>query len=233
MTNDPTTPALVVIKGPAKDRFLALETNLVTIGRGDDADICLTGDSSISRIHLSLRLVNNRYVLTNKSDNGTQVNDKLADEHELRNGDRIRVGDVYLLEYSDGSKPVTPPRRSMFAKPAVLAACSVYLAAMIGAALYLSNMSSKEDRLDSQRVSIVLNGYAHFLTAANIAKLEQEARQSAIRGYLRAAFIAEREGNFLEARRIYLRVLDYATDGKNPVYQYALERLRSLPVEQK
>src|SRR5690242_13999148 len=123
MMNEATTPALVVIKGPAKDKVFALDTNLITIGRGEDADICLTGDSSISRIHLNLKLSNGRYVLTNKSDNGTLVNDKLANEKELENGDRIRVGDRYLLEFSDGSKPEAAPRPSMFKKPTVLVAC--------------------------------------------------------------------------------------------------------------
>src|SRR5258708_907716 len=126
MTNNLTTPALIVLKEPAKEKVFALKTNLITIGRGEVADMCLAGDTAISRIHVELRLVDGRYHLINRSENGTQVNDKLAEDQALRNGDRIRLGDVYLLEFSDGSKPVEVPRTSMFVKPWVLVGCGLY-----------------------------------------------------------------------------------------------------------
>jgi pSer/pThr/pTyr-binding forkhead associated (FHA) protein len=233
MTNESNTAALVVIKGPAKDKVFSLDTNLITVGRGEDANICLTGDTSISRIHLNLKLVNGRYVMTNRSDNGTLVNDRLANEKELQNGDRIKVGDLYLLEYSDGSKPVAAPTPSMFKKPAVLVGGGVYIVAMIVAAIFLSNAPATDNSVDSARVSGVLENYGRYMTAAKLPRTEQDARQRAMRAYLRSAFIAEREGNYPEARRIYLRVLDYTKDSRNPVYQYALERLRSVLVEQK
>jgi pSer/pThr/pTyr-binding forkhead associated (FHA) protein len=233
MTNESNTAALVVIKGPAKDKLFPLDTNLITVGRGEDADVCLTGDTSISRIHLNLKLVNGRYVLTNRSDNGTLVNDRLANEKELQNGDRIKVGDLYLLEYSDGSKPVAAPSTSMFRKPAVLAACGLYVAGMIVAAVVLSNAPESDNSVTSARVTSVLKSYSDYMTSAKVAAAEQEARRAAVLAYLRAAFISEREGNYPEARRTYLRVLDYTKDARNPVYQYALERLRSVPVEEK
>lgn len=232
MTNESNTPMLMIVKGPRKDKVFGLSTNLITLGRGEDADICLEGDNSISRIHLNLRLVNNRYVLSNRSDNGTIVNDKLADEKELANGDRIRIGD-YVLEFSDGSKPVAVPKPSLFKKPAVVIMCGIYGTAIIAGAILLSNAPSEDDGPDSGRVAAVLGNYGRYMTAAKLAQGEQEARQRAVRAYLRAAFIAEREGNYPEARRVYLKVMDYTKDGRSPIYQYALERLRSVPVEQK
>ncbi len=229
MTNQPNSPALVVLKGPAKDKVFPLGTNLITLGRDDAADIRLAGDKSISRIHLSLRLVDNRYVLSNRSDNGTLVNGKLAEEKELRNGDQIRIGDSYLLEFSDGSKPLAAPSGGLFRKPAVLAMCGVYALAIVGAAIFLSNAPEAGAGLDSARVVAVLQDYGRYMTAARLSPTEQEARQAAVRAYVRAGFIAEREGNYAEARRVYLRVMDYTRDGQNPVYQYALERLRSVP----
>src|ERR1039457_7040639 len=175
MTNGSNTPALVVLKGPAKDKVFSLDTNLITIGRGEEADICLTGDSSISRIHLNLRLVDSRYVLTNRSDNGTLVNDKLANDRELQNGDRIRVGDLYLLEFSDGSKPVVAPSPSLLKKPVVWIGGGLYVLAMIGAAVYLSNMSPEDTGVDSARVAAVLENYGHYMTSGKLLQSEQEA----------------------------------------------------------
>jgi pSer/pThr/pTyr-binding forkhead associated (FHA) protein len=234
MTSESNTPVLIVVKGPAKDKVFSLGTNLITVGRGEDADIRLPDDKSISRIHLNLRLAgNNRYVLSNRSDNGTIVNDKLVDEKELASGDRIRIGDVYVLEFSDGSKPVSVPKPSLFKKPIVLIMCGVYVAALIAGAMFLSNAPSEEDGPDSARVTEALQANNRFMKSAKLAQPEQEARQRAVHAYLRAAFIAEREGNYREARRVYLKVMDYTKDGRSPIYQFALERLRSVPVEQK
>jgi hypothetical protein len=233
MTNESNTPMLAVLKGPAKGKVFHLATNLITIGRGDEADIRLAGDNGISRLHVNLRLKNNRYVLANQSNNGTVVNGKLADEKELVNGDRIRIGEEYLLEFSDGSKPFTSIKPSLFKKPAVLALCGVYAAALVAAAVYLSNAPEPEGGLDSARVATVIQEYGQYMSAASFGKDERDARAAAVRAYLRSAFIAEREGNYPEARRVYLKVLDYAKDGRSPVYQYALERLRSVPAERK
>jgi pSer/pThr/pTyr-binding forkhead associated (FHA) protein len=233
MSNESTTPVLMVVKGPARDKVFSLNTNLITVGRGEDADIRLPGDDSISRIHLNLRLVNNRYVLSNRSDNGMIVNDRLADEKELVNGDRIRIGDFYVLKFSDGSKPVAAPKPGLFRKPAVLILCGVYAAAILAGAIFLSGTAPDEDGPDSTRVSAVLDDYKRYMSKAQVAKAEQDARLAAVRAYLRAAFIAEREGNYPEARRVYLKVMDYTTDGRSPIFQFALERLRSVPVEQK
>src|ERR1044071_1595592 len=163
MTIGSNSPALVVIKGPTKDKVFPLSTNLVTVGRGDDADIRLTGDQGLSRVHLNLRLVNNRYLLTNKSNYGTLVNDRVADEKEVANGDRIRIGELYLLEYADGSKPVTAPRTSLFRRPAVLAMIGVYGIGLVAAMVFLSNAPTEEEGLDSSRVTAVLSEYGQYM----------------------------------------------------------------------
>jgi hypothetical protein len=229
MRNNATAPALIVIKGPAKDKLFLLGTNLVTVGRGETADIQLPGDTSISRTHFEIRLANGHYVLTNRSDNGTLINDKLNEEKQLQNGDRIRLGDVYVLEFSDGSKPAVAPAASLFRKPWILAGAGIYIVAMIALFVALSGYTPSADKVNAERIAAVLNDYSQYLNTTKIAKEEQESRLRVVQPYLRAGFIAEREGNYREARQVYLRVLDYTKDSRSPVYSYALERLRNVP----
>lgn len=81
------------------------------VGRGKDTAITVI-DPSISRIHAKLTVTqSNDYVLQDlKSSNGTYVNDQRIDQTVLRNGDRIRFGNVEFRFEASGAAGEAPDR---------------------------------------------------------------------------------------------------------------------------
>lgn len=74
----------------------------ITIGRGADASLRLP-DTGVSRRHAQLRRHGDGYVLVDLgSTNGTLVNGRNVTEHQLRNGDRIEIGETTLVYRDDG-----------------------------------------------------------------------------------------------------------------------------------
>jgi len=78
-----------------------LDSLPVTIGRGQEADICIS-DSWASRIHCRLSELNGRLrVDDNHSSNGTLVNGRAIESAELRSGDELTIGITTLrVKYS-------------------------------------------------------------------------------------------------------------------------------------
>src|SRR5580698_1152572 len=67
----------------------------VRIGRDDLAELTLSGDSKVSRVHAELRLQNEQWIIRDLgSRNGTRVNNLRIDEHPLKNGDSIHLGNT-------------------------------------------------------------------------------------------------------------------------------------------
>jgi DNA-binding NarL/FixJ family response regulator len=72
---------------------------VVTIGRAASADVCLTGDTRISRAHAILEQVAGQWMIVDDglSRNGTFLNGRrLIHRVRLRDRDKIRVGDTVL-----------------------------------------------------------------------------------------------------------------------------------------
>jgi diguanylate cyclase (GGDEF)-like protein len=94
---------LIVLKGTERDfgREFCIEKEKVIIGRGIDVDFQIW-DSKVSRNHLAIYLITTesgeKKVIYEDlmSTNGTYVNDKFSQRGELKNGDRIRIGDTIL-----------------------------------------------------------------------------------------------------------------------------------------
>ncbi|MHC4695946.1 MAG: rhomboid family intramembrane serine protease [Planctomycetota bacterium] len=93
--------ALIVLSGPhavGEQIFLA-GTSPVEVGKLTDADLTLIG-SQVSRTHCRLVATDSGWRIEDrKSTNGLFVNGKRIAAHELRHGDRIRIGD-YELGYA-------------------------------------------------------------------------------------------------------------------------------------
>lgn len=87
------------LKKDGEERDVELSDKPVTIGRSADADV-LVLDEKASRVHCGIRYADGAFFIRDlKSKNGTFVNDKAVDLHQLRPGDRIRVGStVFLFE---------------------------------------------------------------------------------------------------------------------------------------
>lgn len=68
------------------------------IGRREDCDICVPSKSA-SRHHAQIfSVLDQTYILDLDSKNGTAVNKQKIKKHELKNGDKIRIG-KYTLKY--------------------------------------------------------------------------------------------------------------------------------------
>jgi transcriptional regulator with GAF, ATPase, and Fis domain len=94
-------PKLIVITGSSEGSTFALADAEVTIGRELENHICLP-DLSVSRRHCSIRREGDGYQLhDHDSLNATIVNGLPVKQHQLKSGDRIRVGGstlMFLLE---------------------------------------------------------------------------------------------------------------------------------------
>jgi pSer/pThr/pTyr-binding forkhead associated (FHA) protein len=67
---------LYILGGPEKGKSFALESDIVTIGRGSESNIRVT-DKSVSRRHLEIIRKGDRYFVKDlKSKNGTYVNEE-------------------------------------------------------------------------------------------------------------------------------------------------------------
>jgi DNA-binding CsgD family transcriptional regulator len=79
--------------------LLASDRGVVTVGRAVSADVCLTGDARISRVHAVLERVAGQWTIVDDglSLNGTFLNGRrLPHRVRLRDRDKIRVGQTVL-----------------------------------------------------------------------------------------------------------------------------------------
>ncbi len=87
---------LIVESGQPAGKAWALTSPVTSVGRGASNDIILS-DNQVSRVHCLIELTGQRYVLTDKSTNGTLVNGRRArGQVTLKTGDRIQIGDIVL-----------------------------------------------------------------------------------------------------------------------------------------
>ncbi|WP_329103886.1 FHA domain-containing protein [Micromonospora sp. NBC_01699] len=102
-------PLLMVVNGPLRGASFRLRPGTRRIGREEGVDIVID-DRKVSRRHATVELADGRAVLTDcGSTNGTWHNDqRISQFRELRDGDRIRVGNVEL-RFFDPSAALTDP----------------------------------------------------------------------------------------------------------------------------
>jgi pSer/pThr/pTyr-binding forkhead associated (FHA) protein len=80
--------------------FFPLYEGKNSIGRGESSQICIQGDPNVSEKHLSVlyRTVDRKFKFKDEqSSNGTFINEELIDEGELKNLDKIRIGETRML----------------------------------------------------------------------------------------------------------------------------------------
>ncbi len=98
--------------GRSQEVVLAPGHPRVTIGRSPQADIALTWDDEVSRLHAAVEWMSTHWTIVDDglSRNGTFVNgERIAGRRSLRAGDRIRVGGSLLTfhEFGGGMDDVT------------------------------------------------------------------------------------------------------------------------------
>lgn len=101
---------LRVRDGEGRQRELGLspKQSRITIGRSPKADVSLSWDAEVSRVHATAEYIGEQWTLVDGglSLNGTFVNgDRLVGRHRLRTGDVIRMGNssITFHDFSEGA----------------------------------------------------------------------------------------------------------------------------------
>jgi pSer/pThr/pTyr-binding forkhead associated (FHA) protein len=99
-----TTEPLTLVRGDGAEFGL---NRSMRVGRSDDNDLVLTGDTSASQHHAKIDLVAGQAIITDlTSRNGTWVNGKrISGATRLNHGDRILVGDT-IFRLRLGTRPL-------------------------------------------------------------------------------------------------------------------------------
>src|SRR3954451_17045518 len=101
---DLVVPSLFVIQGRDQGTRFRLDGSTVTLGRGTSNAVQLH-DTEISREHAEFsRRGESYYIRDLESSNGTYVNGKPVEEHELASGDQLQLGRTLLL-YTGVTEP--------------------------------------------------------------------------------------------------------------------------------
>ncbi len=86
------TAMLIVRRGPSEGTSFVLDSDLVTVGRSDDADVVLD-DVTVSRRHAQfIRDAQGWHCRDVGSLNGTYVNRERIDSTTLSGGDEVQIG---------------------------------------------------------------------------------------------------------------------------------------------
>lgn len=91
---------LIVLAGNEVGKMFKLDDGETVVGRSQRADIRID-DDSISRLHVKLRLQGTHVELEDLgSSNGTLVNGERISISQLRDGDKIRLGETTILKFT-------------------------------------------------------------------------------------------------------------------------------------
>ena len=103
----PAIPKFVVLSEQLRGQMFELKQDEITIGRSDERTICLK-DPTVSTLHCKVTRNGDKVMIADAgSTNGTKVNgNPLTEEHELQNGDIVRIGAFELL-YDSEDKTMT------------------------------------------------------------------------------------------------------------------------------
>lgn len=94
--------SLLILEPGKPGRTVRVSKDAVTLGRLPECDVVIA-DPGASRRHAQIRLLDGGYVVSDLgSTNGTLVNDRPVDSHQLADGDRITIGTT-VVEFRGGA----------------------------------------------------------------------------------------------------------------------------------
>ncbi|MBI5368154.1 MAG: FHA domain-containing protein, partial [Planctomycetes bacterium] len=100
--------AKLIVTDSVDERLCELGDALVTIGRHTKSTVVIR-DQNSSREHCQIRRAGDAWsIIDLNSRNGTLVNGCPINEHRLRHGDRIEIGNTTMVYVSDGASGVAP-----------------------------------------------------------------------------------------------------------------------------
>jgi hypothetical protein len=99
---------LTVGTGSSSWNWRLPDRDSVTIGRDPGSDLCLQNDDRVSRRHVELQRSGERWWITDRSTNGSYVNDLRISQQPLNDGDRVRLGSSEFTFHSAGEQRAEP-----------------------------------------------------------------------------------------------------------------------------
>ncbi|HVG19900.1 MAG TPA: FHA domain-containing protein [Blastocatellia bacterium] len=145
----------LTIKSPDGARRVLLSGSRLTVGRGENAELCIE-DRGLSRLHASIHREGDKvWVVDDGSTNGTFVNGAsvpdagtlLADGDELRLGDNTLISVGILENGQDGAAPqsdASSPNFRLILSVALVGAFIISLAAVIGSRLLTTQAETSD-----------------------------------------------------------------------------------------
>lgn len=174
MASEQTVQRLVVIQGPTEGKRYELRKGVVTIGADGGCTVRVQG-GFVGNLHAVIeRSDDGRWRLTNRSVNGTLVNQERIDTRTLNAGDVIQIGSDTLLVYEEDEpkrkardakagkadrKPASA-RLGAIGNPLVVAGIAVYVGAIIAAAVWFTRVRGAE-ALDVLPASLAAEAIEH------------------------------------------------------------------------
>ena len=155
---------LVLRDGAQQQRIVALDGETrprVTIGRNELADVAISWDAEVSRLHAEIECVAGEWIVLDDglSSNGTFVNgQRIAGRRRLADGDAIRIGATVVLFRSPLAAPaptvraaigVTLDQLSDTQRRVLVALCRPY-----GGALHLASPASNQQISEELHLSL-------------------------------------------------------------------------------
>ena len=165
------------------------EGGAVTIGRASSADVCLSEDGQVSRVHAVLQRVAGLWTIVDDglSRNGTFLNGRrLAHRARLRDRDKIRIGET-VLTFCAPPQTTSPPTVAGGMRPAVtrltdaqrsvlVALCRPYLDARPYASPASNQQIAGELFLSLDAVKTHLRGLFHKFGIEDLPQNQKRAR---------------------------------------------------------
>ena len=155
---------LVLRDGAQQQRIVALDGETkprVTIGRNELADVAISWDAEVSRLHAEIECVAGEWIVLDDglSSNGTFVNgQRIAGRRRLADGDAIRIGATVVLFRSPLAAPaptvraaigVTLDQLSGTQRRVLVALCRPY-----GGSLHLASPASNQQISEELHLSL-------------------------------------------------------------------------------
>ena len=119
---------IAVEQGPDQGTRRTLRAgDCLTLGRGQDADFRLS-DPRISRKHCTIDVLQGGLRIVHAGGSGgTMVNSQTVDQHDLKSGDTIQIGDsVLTVSFGGSSESTLPPKAAEIATGAAVGTDSGY-----------------------------------------------------------------------------------------------------------
>ena len=159
MTNENKILALKVLQGQSSGTTCVLKSDSCSIGTGNNCTLRVIG-RHISDVHAVLgRQADGNWAVTNKSPNGSFVNQKRIQTQILQEGDVLQIGVETLIRLENVGKPAkikrdkskqdrSSVRAGLLGKrPGMMIGISAYLLALVAAGVYLSTSGDSVDEL--------------------------------------------------------------------------------------